>query len=293
MNKPVDNHIEVRLYDNNIAHTFDLFGFYTFTGSKKPRSISYVKDCAANSGISIFTDDYLESEVILGDTAPFKVIFLVESRILRPKPYQRVKEVAHLVDLIITHDMEVVDSFENAMFVPYGGSWATEEEIFKHWDKEKLISCIASRNTDTEGHLLRHFLIYVFSFKHKWDLWGKGYKKFSSKADPLATYMYTVAVQNGRYNTYFTEILTDPFLFRTIPIFWGAPDVHKIFDMRGFYSFQNEAELQEILEKISPEDYESKKEFIEINYRIALSMRNSDELLADALRKFLDEKLIS
>jgi hypothetical protein len=279
--------LEVRLYDNNIAHTIELFGYYTFTGSKKPQSIFYIKDRMASSGISVFTDDYLNSELIIRDDAKFKVIFLVESRILRPVPYKKIREVAHLVDLVVTHDMEVVENFENAVFVPYGGSWATEEEIFQSWEKNKLISCIASRNTDTEGHLLRHFLIYIFSFKYKWDLWGKGYKKFNSKADPLAPYMYTVAIQNGRYSTYFTEILTDAFLFRTIPIFWGAPDIDKIFDNRGFYCFQNEAELQKILNVISPEDYASKIEYVENNYGIALKMRNSDELLAEALRKFL------
>ena len=96
--------------------------------------------------------------------------------------------------------------------------------------------------------------------------------------------MYTVAIQNGRYNTYFTEILTDPFLFRSIPIFWGAPDIGKIFNPDGFYCFETKKELEAVLKKISKDDYFLKSEIIEQNYRTALKMRNSDELLAAALR---------
>ena len=276
---------EVRIYDTNISHTLEMFGFYTFTGSKQPQTIVYVKDRPSESGISIFTDDYLDRITILGDGAQYKVAFLVESRILRPKPYKRIKKVADLVDLIVTHDMDTAIQFDNAVFVPYGGSWATEEELKVNWEKKKLISCIASRNTQTVGHRLRHRLIRRFAEKYQWDLWGNGYKSFQSKVDPLAQYFYTVAIQNGRYNTYFTEILTDPFLFRTIPIFWGAPDIGKIFNPKGFYCFETKKDLEAILEGISTEDYLLKSEIIEENYRTALKMRNSDELLAIALRQ--------
>jgi len=279
--------LEVRLYDNNISHTIGMFDYYTFTGNKRPTGIIYIVGKNTKSNISIFTDNFLDRKVIYRDNSKHKVAFLVESRVLYPKPYKKIKKVADLVDLIITHDMEIAEKYDNAIFVPYGGSWATEEDIGLKWEKSKLISCIASDNTKTEGHRLRHWLVDVFSKEYEWDLWGRGYKKFESKIEPLAEYMYTIAIQNGRYNTYFTEILTDPFLLRTIPIFWGAPDIGKIFNLKGFYTFNTASELKAILENINSEDYHSKKEYIEENYQIALTMRNSDELLAKALRKNL------
>jgi hypothetical protein len=276
--------IEVRLYDDNISHTLEQCGFYTFTGSKEPSGITYVVGQESNSGISIFTDNYLNRRTIKRDTADYKIAFLVESRVLYPKPYKKIHRVAKLVDLIVTHDMEVVNRYENSVFTPYGGSWVTEEDLERQWEKTKLISCIASDNTRTEGHRLRHSLVARFSQEYEWDLWGREYKKFESKVDPLANYMYSIAIQNGRYETYFTEILTDPFLLRTIPIFWGAPDIGKIFNTNGFYIFNTESELQHILEKISKDDYYSKLKYIEENYQIALTMRNSDELLLKAIK---------
>ena len=283
MNQP----LEVRLYDKNIAHTMDMFGYFTFTGSKKPTNITYVVGRESDSGISIFTDDFLDRSIINKSISKHKIAFLVESRVLYPAPYKKIRKVANLVDLIITHDMEIVNEFENAVFVPYGGSWVTEEDLTQEWSKSDLISCIASDNIRTEGHRLRHWLIDFFSQEYAWDLWGRGYKKFETKIDPLAKYMYTIAIQNGRYDTYFTEILTDPFLLRTIPIFWGAPDIGKIFNLEGFYTFNTASELKSILDRIDKKDYLSKREIIEENYQIALKMRNSDELLAKALTEYL------
>jgi hypothetical protein len=275
--------IRATLYDDNIAHTLDKYGFYTFTSGKRPKLIEYVKFPDISGDVSIYTDSYLNQNFISLDKSSFKVAFLVESKILYPKPYEDIHDVASSVDLIVTHDWEIVQQYENAVFAPFSGSWVTEAEWLKIYKKTKLISCIASKNTQTPGHLLRHKLIYNFSHQYKWDLWGSGYRHFSSKVDALGPYMYTVAVQNGRYDTYFTEILTDPFLLKTIPIFWGSSKVKEIFDERGFYTFDSNQELQKILENISQSDYESKLAFIEKNYQIAVSISNSDDNLARAI----------
>jgi hypothetical protein len=280
--------LRAKLYDQNISHTYDAFGYYTFTGSKKPALIEYSKDESQNYDLSLFTDDFFEESIILNDSSKTKVGFLVESKIYYPDPYVKIEKVANLFDLIVTHDKQTLQRYTNAVFAPFGGSWAEEKDIFNNWSKSKLISCIASKKIDTHGHLLRHRLISLFSKKYKWDLWGGGYRKFDSKRKPLASYMYSVAIQNGRYPTYFTEILTDPFLFKTIPIYWGAPDIGSIFNSDGFYTFDSDSDLQEILEKISPADYLAKKDAIEENYQIALGMRNTDALLFSAITSNLD-----
>jgi hypothetical protein len=198
-----------------------------------------------------------------------------------------IEKVAELFDVIVTHDWDIVERYPQAVFSPFSGSWASEEEISQQFEKKKLISCIASKNVKTYGHKYRHQLIYYFSHKYKWDLWGSGYRKFHSKVQPLGEYMYNIAIQNGRYDTYFTEILTDPFLLRTIPIFWGSPKVSELFDSRGFYIFDTPQELQLILDNISVEDYAMKKNHIENNYKIAASLRNSDTNLVNAIRSRL------
>jgi len=275
--------IRAILHDDNIAHTLEKYGFFTFTSGKRSKLIEYVKFPNTNGDVSIYTDCYLDPNLISADKSTYKVAFLVESKFLYPKPYVDIHSVASIVDLIVTHDWEIVRQYENAVFAPFSGSWVTESEWLLNHEKTKLISCIASKNTSTPGHLLRHKLIYNFSHKYRWDLWGSGYRSFSTKVDALGPYMYTVAVQNGRYDTYFTEILTDPFLLRTIPIYWGSSRVKEIFDERGFYTFESNQELQEILEQISLSDYRAKLPYIEKNYQTAISISNSDDNLARAI----------
>jgi len=159
----------------------DRFGYLTFTGSKKPTSITYVVGRESASGISIFTDNFLDRSVIEKSIAKHKIAFLVESRVLYPAPYKKIRKVANLVDLIITHDMEIVNEFENAVFVPFGGSWVEEEDLTQEWGKSSLISCIASDNVRAEGHRLRHWLIDFYSQEYAWDLWAEDIKSSKLK----------------------------------------------------------------------------------------------------------------
>jgi hypothetical protein len=130
-----------------------------------------------------------------------------------------------------------------------------------------MISMIASSKNFTEGHKHRHDV--AKNFKDDLDLMGRGYKEIADKSEGLKDYRYSVAIENCKIDGYFTEKLIDCFLQGTIPIYWGDPSVGDIFDLAGMYVYNTLDDLRDILNNISNGDYESKKESIQINYRLA------------------------
>ena len=55
----------------------------------------------------------------------------------------------------------------------------------------------------------------------------------------LYPYQYSIVMENGRYPNWITEKLIDCLLSRTIPIYWGAPNVGEYFDRDGILTFDN------------------------------------------------------
>jgi hypothetical protein len=77
-----------------------------------------------------------------------------------------------------------------------------------------------------------------------------------------------------------------------VPIYWGDPKIKELFDERGFYTFETIEELDYILQNISVDDYESKKFYIEENYRRFVEFASPDKWMYNNCYKPLIEKNI-
>ncbi len=62
--------------------------------------------------------------------------------------------------------------------------------------------------------------------------------------------------------------ILDCFATKTLPIYFGAPNIPDFgYDEKGIIRFDNEDELVDILNNLTPDDYYSRLEFIENNYK--------------------------
>lgn len=271
--------LKVNLYDSIFAHTFNHVGYYTASNYDMPEKIEWVKN-DPSIDISIFTETDLD--IAPSVDSKIKIAWLVESMAIHPWIYQKISEIENNFDYIFTHDVELLKRSNKYIQVYVGSSRIEKDDIDKNFEKNKLISMIASNKQMTDGHRFRHEIINNISGV---DIWGAK-RYFSTKRDPLSNYMYSIAVMNARYNYYFTEILIDCLMYKTIPIFYGCPDIGDIFDLRGMYIFESISDLNKILSKISYSDYKSKLEFININYKIAKNnFMITDDIIADKLRE--------
>ena len=134
-----------------------------------------------------------------------------------------------------------------------------------------MASLIASTQNKHQGHKLRHQIVeYINRFEINIKVIGRGYKPFDQKEDGLKSYKYSIIIENSSEADYFTEKVIDACLLETIPIYWGAPNISKYFDIRGFIVCENIKEIKYAINKMSDEDYISKKEYIKKNKQTAL-----------------------
>jgi len=80
--------------------------------------------------------------------------------------------------------------------------------------------------------------------------------------------MFHIAVENVRHNNWYTEKIGDAFASKTIPIYWGCPNIGDYFDERGIICFETKEELIDIINNLTPEVYYNMKFYIDINYEL-------------------------
>ena len=126
-------------------------------------------------------------------------------------------------------------------WVPAQGTWIKEPKVY---DKSKMISMIASNKDMCEGH--RNRLEWVERFRDVVDFYGRGFDtEIATKEEGLCDYMFSIAIENASYETYFTEKLLDCFATGTIPVYYGAPDIGDYFNKDGILDLSEEFDVSE------------------------------------------------
>jgi FkbM family methyltransferase len=161
--------------------------------------------------------------------------------------------------------------------------------------KEKTfeISYLCGANKKIDGHFRRHrifdrqgevkipkkFWMTLPDFDHNT---GK-VMDMSGKNVVWEDSMFSLCMENSTHHGYFTEKVLDAFLTRTVPVYWGCKDLDKYFDSRGFIKCETEDEIIEKINNLTEEDYHSRKEYIDKNFKLAQHYSDMVKRLKDWL----------
>ena len=104
--------------------------------------------------------------------------------------------------------------------------------------------------------------------------------------------MFHIAAENSRQKNYFTEKIIDCFASKTIPIYYGCPNLSSFFNMDGVITFSDVKDLNTIFDTINEDYYNSRKEAIEDNYQVAKKF-HSDNDVVPRLTRFIIEDVKS
>lgn len=241
----MDNYLKkIKIYDNNFAHAKYSTDFQT------SKYIEWDRTIVDNNDEPIFyTDNYLSSKN--GDIKN-TFAWLLEPPSIHRRMYDYIKINNNNFQNVLTYDKELLDIGENYLFYPHGGCWIPPDQQ-KIYEKNKLISIIASSKNVTEGHKLRHEIIN--KYRNYMDVFGRGYNPVNIKTEALKDYMFSIVIENTKKDYYFTEKLIDCFRTGTIPIYYGCPSIGDFFDLKGVITFNNIDELSQIIDNISKNEY--------------------------------------
>ena len=190
---------------------------------------------------------YIDDTINVGisdERSGLKYLWLLESKFIKPGLVESIVQNRELVentyDIIFTHDQRLLALGDKFKWVPAQGFWIKEPKVY---EKSKMISMITSNKRMCEGHIKR--LEWVERIGDQVDLYGRGFNEIANKEDGLCDYMFSVAIENGQYETYFTEKLLDCFATGTIPVYLGAPDIGNHFNMDGIIILSDQFDVSE------------------------------------------------
>ena len=218
-------------------------------------------------------------------------------------------------DLILTSDEEILRNCPNSVLFPYGTTWLNKGHI-NHPDglgvydesldelcenKKYEVSFLGSApRRDVEGYDIRRSLWshqehikmprkFYISTRNAWGLVGETLPEDDKKH--LFESQFSIVIESSCVNNYFTEKLMDAFITKTVPIYWGCPNIGRFFDLRGMILIDSDgAIIGACNEYINEDTYENIRPHIEENYNRAKEFTRSfavrvKEEIENAIRK--------
>ncbi len=218
------------------------------------------------------------------DTQQLLVCWLLEPESIHPECYAKLDNAAPQFDIILTHHRWVVCKYPNARYVPWGTTWIKETDRDIHTKFWSYPTCVFSGKQMTPLHKFRQEII---NWLHSKNIitYGRNHNPLPDKITLLKTSPFHIVVENGYIHGYFTEKIMDCFLTGTVPIYYGCPDIHKQFDIRGIICFKTLGDLENIFSKLSMELYHQMLDAVKYNYEQALKYINQEDLIVDAINQ--------
>lgn len=234
--------IKLNLVGDSFTHLTNGNKGYSVHG-KEAKTLEWVFD--KNNGISFYVDRKM-NEAFTDNIGGIKYGWLLESKFVTPDIVNDVKKnyktYFEIFRYIFTHNKELLDLDTRFKWCPPNGFWIREPKIYP---KSKMISFITSNKNTTPGHKIR--MQWVDMIGDQVDLYGRGFKEIPNKEDGLCDYMFSVAIENGFYESYYTEKILDCFATGTIPVYKGTPDIGNFFNTDGIIELREEFDVSEEL----------------------------------------------
>ena len=151
--------------------------------------------------------------------------------------------------------------------------------------KDAILSTVCSNKA--MGHTL-HRLRYDFTQSAKaaipeLDVFGRGVRDISDKAEALDRYKYHLAIENHIAPNHITEKLTDTFLAGALPLYFGAPNAADYFPKDSFIPIDirdTRGAIDTIRRAINEDAYEQRLDAIHEARRLTLDEHNLFAVLA-------------
>lgn len=265
--------IKINLIGGGFQHDF------SSTNGKKPKEFEFIKN-KIESDISLYVDDGILHGVQNNYGERIKIGFISESRSIFNNDVfkQHYKEILQHYKYIFTHNQDLLKLDDKFQFVPANGFWIKDPKIY---DKTKLISMISSNKAIVSGHVNR--LQWVYKLKSKLDLYGRGFNQIDLKEQGLCDYMFSVVIENDKYDDYFTEKILDCFATGTIPIYYGTENITNYFNKDGIIFLKEDFKIEDL----SKELYYSKLEAINDNLERVIKYEISENIMYEKYIKNL------
>jgi hypothetical protein len=245
---------------------------------------------------SLFIDDTPQNNSQLSD---INILVLQE-----PNEYFGLHDYAiinqKIFNVIYTWNYKLLNICNNTFPLFFGSTWIKPEHYNIEYDKKLQVSHLCGILNKTYGHSLRHELLFrefeILTDTKFYRTYGDRFNMDTvsqDKVDVFGNSMYGVAIENSNTHNYFTEKLTDLFLLKTIPIYWGCSNIGDFFDVEGIIQVQNVDDIIKKANKLDINYYNERKEVINKNWLMAKDYLDYEKRIVNKIEElFIYNNLI-
>jgi hypothetical protein len=161
--------------------------------------------------------------------------------------------------------------------------------------KTRLLSWITSNKSLSEGHRVRLRFLEKLQGQIDFDLYGRGFRYIEDKWDGLASYRYSIAVENFQNPYYWSEKIADCFLAWTMPVYFGCTRIDAYFPSEAMVHIDigDPTAVERIKEAISGDLWQERLEAIAEARELVLNHHQLFPFLVREIEAFEASELAS
>lgn len=225
-----------------------------------------------------------------------RFVYLIEPYQILDLRYQALINHKKTYDFLLTHDESLLQKIDGSYLMEFGSCWVRD---FQHEEKEYSVSFLCGGKTITSGHHIRHSIWNVsdlINVPKNFFISGNysgllqnphHYPTLGNRKHHLFRSMFHMCIENVKNKNFFTEKLIDCLYAKTIPIYYGCPNIGDWFDTRGFIIVDNVNDVIEATNNLTADTYMQKLEYVNSNYLSSLKFADINEHVKNKLESIL------
>ena len=261
--------------------------------------------CSWDLSFDLFYDKQIELYV---DTVPqsqippgvIRFVFLLEpSEIMNLETQALAGEQNKTYNYLLTHNENLLNKSKIAHLFEFGTTWIKDYDFP---EKEFSVSTLVGGKLMAPGHLLRQKIWFkeerIKSIPTRFYLSGNfgGIENINNNPilgqdkRPLFNSQFHICIENTKRNNWFTEKLIDCLRTKTVPIYWGCPNIGNWFNLNGFYIVDNFQEIIDVCNSLNENSYNEKLKYIEENFEKSQKFLTINDRLKNKIEEILKNK---
>jgi hypothetical protein len=242
--------------------------------------------------------DQIPMDVVPGNTVRF-VLLIEPVDILNLN--EAVKEAykrGHY-NFLFTHNEDLLKEVPNSHLFEFATTWVKD---YTFPTKEYGVSTLVGGKLQAPGHRLRQKLWFkesrINAIPTKFFLSGNlgGIENFNnnpilgSDKKPLFDTQFHICIENTKRNNWFTEKLMDCLQTKTVPIYYGCPNIENWFNLDGFIIVDNLEDIVDACNSLDGNTYEKMLPAIEENFEKSKKYATINDRLEIKIKELLNIK---
>jgi hypothetical protein len=245
--------------------------------------------------IELFVDFHNINKSLSKDIV--KILFVLEPHEIAPQFTKMAIDSQDYFDFIFTHNEDILKNCKNAILFEFGTTWIKNDYIFP--EKKFEVSTLVGGKLMAPGHHLRQKLWYKENkiiIPKKFFLSGNmnhGVQNFNNSPilgknkEPLFESQFHIVIENAKRQNWFTEKLIDALYTKTIPIYYGCPNIGNYFDLDGMFIVDSVDEIINVCNSLNSETYNKMIEKVEKNYELSKKFISLEDRLIKKINEIV------